>query len=152
MEEGVVMVERREVTYRQGTRDEITRFFLTVQKKLDFAYPAALDETRLSRCNEFLVAKVGGMIVGATAIIVPCKGGERSLFDVVAVDPDHRRQGIGTELTERTLRRLVESKYLPILCDIAEPDMRPRLRRSPYAAHIRVINEGFMPDEVALLS
>ena len=133
---------RREVAYRLGTRDEVARFFLAVQKKLNHCYPAALDETRLSRCSEFLVAEAGGVIVGATALIVPDKAGKPSEFDVVAVDPSYQRKGIGTELMERTLRRLVEAGCLPIWCDIAEEDMRPRLRRSPYAAHIRVKYEG----------
>lgn len=139
-----IMIEG--VTYRAGCRDEAMVFFHHWLKEAihgeDTTYPhlQCIEEEFWGQANQYLVAVVDGQVVGVSGFLV--RDGMPTHFLIVAVDPRYGENGIGRELTNRTLNLLVEGGRIPIVVDIVDERMRPVLRRSPHASQIRVRGEG----------
>ncbi len=67
--------------------------------------PALLEDLMRTQRNRFFVASNAGEVVGYAVATTTGRDGH---IVSVAVDPDHRRQGIGTRLLSATIRRLIE--------------------------------------------
>jgi ribosomal protein S18 acetylase RimI-like enzyme len=92
-----------EPIYRAGTREEVRAFSVRweAHSMNNYAWPSDLciDESYWRCSDHFLVAEVGGEVVGVATF----REGKPSYFDLVAVAPAFRRQGIGDNLTNQVL-------------------------------------------------
>jgi ADP-ribose pyrophosphatase YjhB (NUDIX family)/GNAT superfamily N-acetyltransferase len=72
---------------------------------------------------EVLVAEVEGVVVGFAAVsFVETLSGLRTLVNDIAVDPEHRRQGIGGALLEAAIQRAARRGATHVLVDTSRGD------------------------------
>jgi ADP-ribose pyrophosphatase YjhB (NUDIX family)/ribosomal protein S18 acetylase RimI-like enzyme len=91
------------------------------------AIQAAGQRFRESLAMEVLVAEVNGQVVGFLALtFMHGLSGLRALIDELAVDPAHRRQGIGAALVEAAIQRADRRGATHLLVDTSKGDAAAR--------------------------
>jgi 8-oxo-dGTP diphosphatase len=82
---------------------------------------------RESLMMDVLVAEVSGQVVGFLALsFINSLSGLRALIDGLAVDPAHRRQGIGAALVEAAIQRADRRGATHLLVDTSKGDTAAR--------------------------
>jgi 8-oxo-dGTP diphosphatase len=80
-----------------------------------------------SLAMDVLVAEVDGQVVGFLALsYIPVLSGLRALIDDLAVDPAHRRRGIGAALVEAAIQRADRKGATQLLVDTSRGDPAAR--------------------------
>jgi 8-oxo-dGTP diphosphatase len=88
---------------------------------------AAAQRFRESLTMDVLVAEVDGQVVGFLALsFISALSGLRALIDDLAVDPAHRRQGIGAALVEAAIQRADRRGATHLLVDTSRGDPSAR--------------------------
>jgi ADP-ribose pyrophosphatase YjhB (NUDIX family)/GNAT superfamily N-acetyltransferase len=119
----------REVTIREAHAEDEARVLALlplIPSNVDLGpaeMKAAAQRFRESLGMDVLVAEMEGQVVGFLALsFVPALSGLRALIDDLAVDPAHRRQGIGMALVEAAIQRADRRGATHLLVDTSRGD------------------------------
>jgi ribosomal protein S18 acetylase RimI-like enzyme len=103
---------------------------------------------RLCQCDEALVAKYRGTVIGAVTLAV-AKG--TPTLSTVYVLRQYRRKGVAYRLCEKALTRFKEAGVEAVFCDVQSAGMEATLRRlAQERPDLRVLVKeriGFLPGE-----
>jgi GNAT superfamily N-acetyltransferase len=107
--------------------------------------PLLFDHDRWGQCDEAIIAQAGNDIVGvATLAVKGLDGSGWPTLDTLYVTKGWRREGIGYELFERGLRRLVELGAQKVFCDLHSSIMlRLMVKLPPNLRSLLVVRESF---------
>jgi hypothetical protein len=113
--------------------------------------PMLFDYDRWGQCEEAIVAQVGNDIVGVVTLAVKgLDGSGRPTLDTLYVTSGWRWQGVGYELFERGLRRLVEQGAYKVFCDLQSSIMLKLMAKLPPDLHsLLVVRESFRTGDLA---
>ena len=109
---------------------------------------ALLSGDRLGQCDEALVAKYRGTVIGAVTLAV-AKG--KPTLSTVYVLRQYRRKGVASRLCEKALTRFTEAGMEAVFCDVQSAGMEATLRRlAQERPDLRALVKeriGFLPGE-----
>jgi hypothetical protein len=96
-------------------------------------WPLLFDHDRWGQCPEAIVAEVDGSIAGVVTLAVKgLNGSGQPTLDTLYVTKGWRREGLGYELFERGLRRLIEQAGQDkVLCDLQSSRMLKLIEKLP---------------------
>jgi GNAT superfamily N-acetyltransferase len=113
--------------YQDATLRDVYAFFLHATcVDQQGTQPALFGSDRLRQCDEALVAKYRGAVIGAVTLAV-ARGGPA--LSTVYVLRQYRRKGLAYRLCEKALARFKEAGITAVFCDVQSAGMEATLRR-----------------------
>src|SRR5689334_9767221 len=129
----------------------LRRFFRREQERLSVS-PMLFDPGRWGRCEKAIVAGAATRIIGVVTLAANGPDGSgRPALDTLYVSRGWRRRGLGYELFERGLRRLVEQAgRQKVFCDLQSSLMLKLVAKLPADLRSRLTTrESFRSGDLA---
>lgn len=140
------MAPREEVSLREATRADLLSVFRIEKRTFEQPWPYAAFERFVGEPG-FLVAEREGEIVGyAVADSVPNHGTPLGHLKDIAVDPDHRGEGIGRLLLAESLTRLLARGVSRVKLEVRESNERARSLYETFGFEIHHVMQGYYDD------
>jgi GNAT superfamily N-acetyltransferase len=125
IEDELLPAFKQEDEIAPGTKKEVLTFFRHANCIDQMGMmPALLDRDRLMECDNVLVARYRGKVVGAVTMSV-----RKAALETVYVLKQYRRKGTAYRLCEHALLRMRDLGVASVLCDVQSKGMMATLNR-----------------------
>lgn len=137
---------REDVAVREATRADLLSVFRIEKRSFDQPWPYAAFERFLGEPG-FLVAERDGQVVGyAVADSVPNHGAPLGHLKDIAVDPEHRGEGLGRLLLSEVLTRLFVSGVGRVKLEVRRGNNHARSLYDDFGFELHHVSPGYYDD------